>query len=249
MLNPYTSTLVAAGTVSDGISLEDDYDFSTRGRRGIVMFHNVTAIGNGHSYVDGADLSTDGINLTAPLIVAAGVNDTFSFNSDDYVIAPATYSTLATLAAAIAAAAKSGPAAFSVVVTVSVVGNHLRFVSVPTGVHAEVFAVGSSHDVLAAATGLTNGWTIAHTEAAGADGAYSATITLQGKDEESGSFYDILSGAAQSTVSDKVLQIHPFMAAVANLTATSQLTDHIRIKVARTTTNVITRSLAYQLTA
>lgn len=240
-LSPYTDT-PASGARAD--STTEVYDYQTRGRVGLLLVVDVTAIGNGNSFVDGADLSTDGVNLTAPLVVGSASQNTFTFNSNEYTIANGTYSTLAALAAAVGAALHTATA-FSTLVTVSVVGNHLRFTNVASGVHAEAFAIGT-HDALVL-IGITAAWTIAHTQAAGADGAYSQTITIQGKDEASGKYYTILASAVHTDVSTRVLQVHPGEVASANLIAEALLPANIRISISHTTNNSITRTIGVQL--
>jgi len=234
-LSPHATTL-ASGALAD--STTETYDISTRGRKGLLLVTDVTAIGNGHSFVDGAD-------ITLPVVID-GTHKTFSYDGNDYTIATGTYTTLAQLVTALGAATHSATA-FSTVVTVTAVSNHLRFTSVASGVNAKVFDVGSSNDVLATATGITATWTIAHTQAGGTDGAYSQTVTIQGKDEASGKFYTILAGAAMTSVATQVLQVHPGMVASANLIAESLLPANIRISISHTTNNSLTRTIGLQL--
>lgn len=233
-LTPYTDT-PASGVRAD--STTETYDYGTRGRRGLILVTDVTAIGNGNSFVQSAA-------VTLPVTVVAATNDDFVFNGNHYVIAPGTYTTLATLAAAVGAALHSATA-FSTLVTVTASGTGLLFTNVATGVHAEVFATGT-HDALAQ-LGITNGWTIAHTEAAGADGAYSQTVSILGKDEASGKFYTILDGAAMTGVATQVLQVHPEMTASANVVANVQLPANIRVQITHTTNNGVTRTVGLQL--
>lgn len=238
-LSPYTQTL-DSGARAD--STTETYDIPTRGRVGLLLVTDVTVIGNGHSFVDG-------IAITLPLTITLNSNDTFSYNSQDYVIAAGVYTTLAALITAIGAALHSATA-FSTLVTPSAspaTAGAIRFTSVPSGVNTLVFAVGSTHDGLAAATGLTSTWTIAHTQAGGTDGAYSQTVTIQGKDEASGKFYTILAGAAMTGVATQVLQVHPGMVGSANLIAESLLPANIRVSITHTTDNSITRSIGLQL--
>lgn len=235
-LSPYTD-LTASGVVAD--STTETYDYPSRGRRGLLLVTDVTAIGNGHSFVQGAAVSL-------PVTVVAATNDVFNFNSLAYTVAPGTYTTLAQLATAVGAALHTATA-FSTIVTVTPSVTGLLFTNVASGVHAEAFATGAT-DILAT-LGITTAWTIAHTQAAGADGAFSSTVTIQGKDEASGKFYDILSGAAIASISTQVLQVHPEMVASANLIAESQLPANIRVKITHTTNNAVTRTVGLQLTS
>lgn len=236
-LSPYTSTL-ASGARAD--SATETYDVETRGRKGLVLVSDVTAIGNGHSFVTGAD-------VTLPYVSSAGSNTSFKFNTVEYTLPAGTYSTLATLAAAVNGALASA-VRFDTVVTVSVDpnGTGLRFTNVASGVHAEAFAAGTTHDALAT-LGITAAWTIAHTEAAGADASFSQTITILGVDPVSGKTWTILAGAAQATVSTQVLQVHPAMVAVTNLVANALLPATVRVSITHTTDDSITRTLAVQL--
>lgn len=235
-LTPFLNTLASG---ANGTSITETFDVDMHGRRGLILFRYVSAIGNGHSFAQGAA-------VTAPKTITLNTNDQFSFNSNVYTIAPGTYATLALLATAIGAATKSGGALFSAVVTTAVSGTGFLFTNVASGVHAEAFAVGT-HDALVSVLGITNGWTIAQTSPAGADGAYSATVTIQGKDEASGNFYDILSSAALTTAATAVLQVSPTLVAVANLVANALLPSNVRVKITHTTNNVITHTLAVQL--
>lgn len=235
-LSPYTD-LTASGVIADATT--EVFDYGTRGRRGLILTTDVTAIGNGNSFVQGAA-------VTLPVVVVLNTNDDFVFNGNHYIIAPGTYTTLAQLATAVGAALHTATA-FSTLVTVTASGTGLLFTNVASGVHAEVFATGT-HDALAQ-LGITNAWTIAHTQAAGADGAYSLTVTVQGKDEASGKFYTLLAGAAMTGVATQVLQVHPEMVASANLIAESQLPANIRVSIAHTTNNAVTRTVGLQLTS
>ncbi len=245
-LTPYTQTLVAAGSaVAAGAGLVDTYDIATRGRGGLIVGHDITVAGVGKSFVTSAD-------ITLPVVIDA-THDQFEFNELEYTIAHASYATLATLAAAVTAAANDvdnvGATFASVVLcTADPNGTGLRFTAVPSGVDTLAFGTGAENDALAK-LGITDGWTIAHTEAGGTDNVLSVVVKIQGKDEASGKFYDILSGAAQTGVSTSILQVHPHMDAVSNLVAASQLPANVRIVVTRATDNVYTRSLGYQLTA
>jgi hypothetical protein len=245
-LTPYTTTL-ENGAVAQGAALVDNYDFATRGRGGLIVVHDISAIGVGHSFVTSAD-------ITLPVVVVAATNDQFEFNEVEYIVAPGSYATLAALATAVTAATKDedfgASPAFStlVLVTADPNGTGLRFTAVPSGVDVLAFGTGAENDVLAA-LGITDGWTIAHTEAAGADASCSVVIDIQGKDEASGKFYAILTGAAQTTVSTKVLQVHPHMDSVGNLVMAAQLPANVRIVVTRATDDSYTRTLGIQLTA
>jgi len=230
-LSPYGQTLASGARA---LVDTETYTVPTRGRKGLVLVTDVTAIGNGQSFVEGA-------TITLPVVIDA-THKSFNYNAIVYTIALATYSTLADLATAIGAATAASATPFSTVVTTSVVGDHLRFTSVPTGVNAQVFAVGTTNDVLTTATGLTTTWTIARTSAAGADGAFSQTISVLGVDDASGKTWTILAAAAQSTVSTKVLQVHPQMADSANLVAAALLPSSIVVSITHTTNNSVTRT-------
>jgi len=74
----------------------DTYDLQTRGRSGVIVAIDVTAIGNGQSFVTGAP-------VVLPLVVVAATNDQFEFNEVEYIVAPGSYATLAALATAVTA--------------------------------------------------------------------------------------------------------------------------------------------------
>lgn len=234
-LSPFTASL-ASGARAD--SATETFDVPTRGRKGLVLVTDVTAIGNGHSFVQGAA-------VTLPLVVGTNSQSQFVYDGDTYTIANGTYSTLAALATAVGAATKTGPVAFSTVVTVTASGTGLLFTSVPSGVNAKVFGVGT-HDALVL-LGLTDTWTIAHTEAAGTDASYSQTVTISGVDPISGKTWTILAGAAMTTVSTQLLQVHPAMTAAANAVANALLPATVRITITHTTDDSITRTVAIQL--
>lgn len=243
-LSPYTTTL-ASGAAGDQAATET-YDIATRGRKGLVLVTDVTAIGNGHSYVTSAD-------ITLPVVIDSTHNQ-FGYGgatTHDFILPSGTYTTIAQLVAAFATIANDEDnvgGAWATLVTVSADpnGTGLRFTSVPSGVNTTAFSTGVENDCLGL-LGLTNAWTIAHTQPAGADGAFSETITIQGKDEASGKFYTILTAAAVSTVSTQVLQVHPQMTAVNNLVANALLPANIRVSIAHTTSNSITRTRGLQL--
>lgn len=234
-LSPYTSTL-ASGAYADVVT--ETYDVDTRGRKGLVLITDTTVIGNGHSYVQGAA-------VTLPYVSSAGANTSFKFNTVEYTIPAGTYTTLATLATAVNGAL-NGATRFDTVVTVTASGTGLLFTNVASGVHAEAFAVGTTHDALVT-LGITAAWTIAHTGAAGADGAYSMTVSILGVDPVSTRTWTILAGAAMSTVTTQILQVSPAMVASANLVANAILPATIRVSVTHTTTNSQTKTVAAQL--
>lgn len=248
-LTPYTQTLVAAGSaLADGAALVDTYDIPTRGRGGLIVTHDISAIGVGHSFVTSAD-------ITLPVVIDT-THDQFGFGgatTHDFLIPHGSYATLAALAVAINASTNDEDNAGALFSTLAVAsadpnGTGLRFTAVPSGVDTTAFSTGVENDALAK-LGITNGWTIAHTEAAGGDASCSVVIDICGKDEASGKFYSILTGAAQTTVSTKVLQVHPHMDSVNNLVAAAQLPANVRVVVTRATDDSYTRSLGYQLTA
>ncbi len=244
-LSPYTSTL-ASGARADATT--ETYDVPTRGRRGLILFTDVTAIGNGSSFVTSAA-------LVFPLTITVGVNDQFGYGgatTHDFIVAPGVYATPADLATAVTAAAideDNVGAAFStfVLVTAEPGSLALRFTSVPTGVNTTAFSTGVEHDGLAA-LGITNAWTIAHTQAAGADGAYSETTSVLGVDPASGKTWTILTAAALSTVASQVLQVDPWINPVdANLDAAEPLPATVRISTTHTSDNSVTRTRSIQL--
>lgn len=236
-LFPVTSTL-SSGAYAD--TATETYDIPTIGHSGLLFVSDVTAIGTGQSFVTSAD-------ITLPVVID-GSHKSFNYNSVVYTIALGTYSTLATLAAAIGAATASSATPFSTVVTVAADpnGTGLRYTSVPTGVNVLVFNTGTTNDCIAR-IGLTDGWTISHSEAAGADASASQTITIKGKDEASGKYYDILVAAAQTTVSTKILRVFPGALASANLIANDVLPANVRISISHTTDDAVTRTLGLQL--
>lgn len=236
-LSPYTST-VASGTYAD--TTTESYDVETRGRKGLILIADVTAIGTGHSYVTGA-------TVTLPFVVGTSSQNTFVYNANTYTIANGTYSTLATLATAVGAATSGAASPFSTVVTTAADpnGTSLRFTSVPSGVNAAVFGTGT-HDALVP-LGITNAWTIAHTEAAGADSSYSQTVTISGVDPVSNKTWTVLAGSAMSTVTTQILQIFPGATASANAIANAILPATVRVTVTHTTDDQITRTIAAQL--
>lgn len=234
-LSPYVTTL-ASGARAD--STTETYDVASRGRRGVIVTSDVSLIGNGNSFVTGAA-------VTLPYVSSAAANTSFKFNTVEYTIPAGTYTTLAQLAAAVNGALNVATR-FDTVVTVSVDGTGLRFTNVATGVHAEAFAVGTTHDALVT-LGITAGWLINRTQAAGADGAFSQTITIQGKDEASGKYYDILASAVQTSISTRVLQAAPDLVAVTNLVIAALLPATIRVSITHTTANSITRTIGLQL--
>ena len=236
-LSPYTETL-ASGARAD--STTETYDIPTRGRKGLVLVTDVTAIGNGNSYVEGGA-------VTVPHTVTLDTNDHFTYNSVDYTIAAGTYNTLALLKNAIAAATAASATPFSTVVAVTVSGTGFKFTSVATGVNTDAFAVDASHDALVDGLGLTDSATIADTQAAGADGAYSQTVSILGVDAESGKTWTILADTAQTDVATRVQQVHPQMTAVDNDVANALLPATVRVSITHTTNNSVTRTVAIQL--
>lgn len=236
-LSPYSTTL-ASGARAD--STTESYTVATRGRKGLLLVADTTVIGNGNSFVTGAP-------VTLPYVSSAASNTSFKFNTVEYTLPAGTYTTLAQLATAVNSALASA-VLFSTVVTVTPDpnGTSLRFTSVPSGVHAEAFAVGTTHDALVT-LGITAAWTIAQTQAAGANAAYSQTITIQGSDPVSGKTWTLLAGVAMSTVTTQILQVHPAMVASANLVANSQLPETVIVSITHTTNNSVTRTVALQL--
>jgi hypothetical protein len=98
------------------------------------------------------------------------------------------------------------------------------------------------------ATRGRNGLLLVHNITAVAVSA-SVVIGIWGKDEASGQFYLLLTSAAQTTVSTLVLQVHPYMDAVAGLVASGQLPAAVRVVVTHAAGNSYTRTLGLQLTS
>lgn len=231
---------VAAGVTAD--TTTETYDLVPAYKQNLILISDVSALGNGKSFVTSAP-------ITLPVVIDA-THDQFNWNAGEYTIAHASYATLPLLAAAVQAAANDEDNAgdtfvTDVVVSVDPNGTSLRFTSVPTGVHAEVFLVGAENSCLTR-LGLTTTWTIAHTQAAGTDGAASQTVSILGVDDVSGNTWTILAAAAQTTVSTKVLQVGPTLTAAANLTANALLPKKVRVSVTHTTNNAVTRTLTAQ---
>lgn len=65
----------------------------------------------------------------------------------------------------------------------------------------------------------------------------SVTITIQGKDQVSGTYYTILAGTAISTVTTQRLKVGPTIAASANAIAQDYLPRVIRIQAVTATAN------------
>lgn len=65
----------------------------------------------------------------------------------------------------------------------------------------------------------------------------SVTITIQGKDVASGTYYTILAGTALSTITTQRLKVGPTIAASANAIAQDYLPRFIRIQAVTATAN------------
>lgn len=77
--------------------------------------------------------------------------------------------------------------------------------------------------------------------------APSIVLKVQGYDMASSTWYDILTGAAVTTVSTVVYRVHPSLTASANLTVKDMLPSDIRINVAHGNANSITYSVGVTL--
>lgn len=242
-LSPFVSQLDSGNPYGD--TATETFVVPTHGQRAMVLVVDVTAIGTGKSYVTSAAVAL-------PLTITAGSNDQFEYNELEYLIPAGTYTTAAALATAVTAATNDEDnvgAAFNTLVLVTAepgAPTKLRFTSVATGVNTLAFGTGAEHDGLAG-LGITDGWTIAHTEAAGADNAYSQTVSILGVDPVSGKTWTILAGVAMSTVTTQILQVSPDMVAVNNLVANSLLPATVNVQITHTTNNSVTRTVGLQL--
>lgn len=80
-----------------------------------------------------------------------------------------------------------------------------------------------------------------------AAGTSSNTLKIQGKDPASGKYFDLLTGAAVTTISTNVYKLFPGLTAVANVTATGILPKTFRIVVTAGNANAATYSVGYCL--
>lgn len=234
-LAAYTEVLADGEHAGD---TTETYDFVTRGREGVIILTNVSEADAGAAYIASADLDGE-----LPITVALGVNDAFEFDGDVYVIAPGVYTTLALFAAALNAALFV-LARFDAEVEVTVVDDHLLYTSATPGVDVRAFGVGAD-DALETIMGLEDLDALAH---GAADNAFSQTVTVQGVDPVSGSTWDILVGAANTTPDAvQALRVHPFITATTNVSAKDVLPGNVRVKITHTTTAVLTRTVVAQL--
>lgn len=74
-------------------------------------------------------------------------------------------------------------------------------------------------------------------------GTGSATITIQGKDQISGKYYDILTGAAVTTNSTNVYKVYPGLTVAANAVASDLIPHQWRVKVTHNNANAMTYTL------
>lgn len=123
-----------------------------------IRYSDIKGDGVTHAHVDSAA-------ITLPLVVGTNSQSQFQLNSITYTIANGTYSTLATLAAAVNAAVQTDTTAFGLVAKATVHNTGLRFTSVAAGKNVLAFAAGA-HDALAL-LGITVGWTLGHDVQAG----------------------------------------------------------------------------------
>lgn len=89
----------------------------------------------------------EGGAVALPLVVQLAINDQFKIDAVEYTMTPGTYSTLASLATAIGAAVKTGPTAFSVIVTPTATSIGILLTVVATGASSLVLHHGTN-DVL-----------------------------------------------------------------------------------------------------
>lgn len=75
----------------------------------------------------------------------------------------------------------------------------------------------------------------------------SITVSIQGKDELSGKYYDILVSAAITTVGTTVLRVYPGISSTANLSASDVLPKKYRVKVTHADADSITYSVGASL--
>lgn len=80
-----------------------------------------------------------------------------------------------------------------------------------------------------------------------AAGTGSVTTTIQGKDPVSGQYFTILVGAAQITVSTKVLTVYPGITVSNNVSAADVLTRSFRILATANNANTTSYSISAQL--
>jgi hypothetical protein len=237
--NAYPRAATIAASTARTAS-EDFGDINCVGAGGLIVYVEQSVIGTSQSFVTAAA-------PTLPFTSSAGALTSFKFNSVEYTLPAGTYTTLATLAAAVNGALNVATR-FDTVVTVSVDpnGTSLRFTSVPTGVHAEAFAAGTTHDALAA-LGITAGWTIAHTSAGAADGVSATTVTIQGV-TPAGTAYTLLASATITAVGLTRLRVSPSLLASPNAVANDLVPDTIRVSVAQANTNPVTYTISAVLT-
>lgn len=74
-------------------------------------------------------------------------------------------------------------------------------------------------------------------------GSGEVTLTIEGKDQVSGKYYTILTGAAVSTDVTTVYRVYPGLTPVENLTVSDILPRTFRVSVAHTDANPITYSV------
>lgn len=75
----------------------------------------------------------------------------------------------------------------------------------------------------------------------------TVVFTVQGKDEVSGKYYDILASAAIVATGTVVLKIYPGLTAIANLTATDIIPRVFRVKTTHSASGSFTYSVGVSL--
>lgn len=79
-------------------------------------------------------------------------------------------------------------------------------------------------------------------------GTGSITLTIQGKDVQSGSYYTLLAGAAVITNTTNIYTVYPSgIAAVANVTAVDVLPEYWRFLITANNANAATYSVGFAM--
>ena len=238
----YTQVLNSGTTTPvPGTPQVDSYTLQTRGRRDLITLLNVTAGGNGDAFLDEP---TAGAAL--PITVTSS-NQNFKYGTSTYVVATGTYTTLTALAAAVGGALTGGTTALSTLVSVTVdeAGTGLLFVDKTSGAVTTAFTDGASDDFWNAGLGLTSGdalgGSLANTD-------FSVTVTIWGHDSVSGKKWEILSGAAVTSINTlNALRVSPVCAAVSNAVASDILPNTVIVEVTFNDDNPATYTLVAQL--
>jgi hypothetical protein len=78
-------------------------------------------------------------------------------------------------------------------------------------------------------------------------GTGSVTLSVEGKDQVSGKYYTILTGAAVTTNSTNVYRVYPGLTAAANATVSDILPETFRITVTHNNANAATYTVGASL--